>query len=381
MNRAKNDATLKKLGDIYQYYIALLECFKMNENERIQIEVCGDVSKISKNASFQMEVKHHIGNDLLGERDIDIWKTLKNWVIEYNRISDFSQLILFTTSEITENSLFMNWNDKNSSEKLKTIKAIGSVVKHREKDFRKLYNEIFSENYDEGILVNVLSKFEILTKQVQIARIDKDFSLHIKHIPEVNREKFIAVLLGIIVDKVKNEPHFWEITYKDFEQILQETSSLFMKPDVAPLPIEYADLIPSVEIETAHQDKEFVKAIKKIQYDKQIPRAIKDYWRTNMTIIKYYRNNLGFNKNLSNYRDNLGKKLQNTKETLRIDHEGSDRLVQIKESKKLYSSTMAWDATPFQSVNPNQPFFQKGMIHEIVESGDFSWDVGDENEY
>ena len=38
MTRASNDATLSKLGDIYQYYISLLECFKMDENEKFKLK-------------------------------------------------------------------------------------------------------------------------------------------------------------------------------------------------------------------------------------------------------------------------------------------------------------------------------------------------------
>ena len=63
MERAINDATLGKVGDIFQYYIALRECFKMNSCDKIQIETNGDVSliaELTKN-SFQEEVKHHFG--------------------------------------------------------------------------------------------------------------------------------------------------------------------------------------------------------------------------------------------------------------------------------------------------------------------------------
>lgn len=47
MNRKRNDATLSKLGDIYQYFIALLDCFMMEAGDKIQIEVQGDVTLFS----------------------------------------------------------------------------------------------------------------------------------------------------------------------------------------------------------------------------------------------------------------------------------------------------------------------------------------------
>ncbi len=57
MDRAVNDATLKKMGDIFQYYIALRDCFKMGMSDILQIEVNGDVSVIAELSkdSFQKE--------------------------------------------------------------------------------------------------------------------------------------------------------------------------------------------------------------------------------------------------------------------------------------------------------------------------------------
>ena len=63
MNKAVNDATLSKVGDIYQYLVALRDCFTLDTDDTLQIEVLGDVSVIKKNGgSFQKEVKHHIGS-------------------------------------------------------------------------------------------------------------------------------------------------------------------------------------------------------------------------------------------------------------------------------------------------------------------------------
>ncbi|WEV08846.1 hypothetical protein [Clostridium perfringens] len=58
MSRAVNDATLKKAGDVFQYYIALRNCFNMKNGDKIQIEINGDVSLISEKPedSFQIEV-------------------------------------------------------------------------------------------------------------------------------------------------------------------------------------------------------------------------------------------------------------------------------------------------------------------------------------
>ena len=39
MTRAVNDATLQKAGDIYQYLIALRDCFELNDGDTLQIVI------------------------------------------------------------------------------------------------------------------------------------------------------------------------------------------------------------------------------------------------------------------------------------------------------------------------------------------------------
>ncbi|MBB6632499.1 hypothetical protein [Clostridium algidicarnis] len=132
MERVSNDATLSKIGDIYQYLIALLKCFELHDGESILIEVFGDVTKVSQKDSFQIEVKHHIGEDYLSDRDVDFWKTLKNWTIEYDKIKNYDKLILYTTSNIAEDSPFLDWNHKKDSEKMSVLKEIANIKKSRE---------------------------------------------------------------------------------------------------------------------------------------------------------------------------------------------------------------------------------------------------------
>ena len=74
MDKAVNDATLKQAGTIYQYLIALRDCFDLNDNDTLQIETNGDVSIINNTGGlFQKEVKHHFADKSLSYRDIDFW--------------------------------------------------------------------------------------------------------------------------------------------------------------------------------------------------------------------------------------------------------------------------------------------------------------------
>ena len=39
---------------------------------------------------------------------------------------------------------------------------------------------------------------------------------------------------------------------------------------------------------------------------------------------------------------------------------------------------MCWNANDFGSIIRNQGYFQRGIIHNIVEETDFKWKVGNE---
>ena len=68
MTKAVNDAIEQKAGDIFQYLVALRDCFELEDGDTLQIEVNGDVSILTgTGGKFQKEVKHHFGNTYLGQ--------------------------------------------------------------------------------------------------------------------------------------------------------------------------------------------------------------------------------------------------------------------------------------------------------------------------
>lgn len=204
MTRAVNDATLNKSGDIYQYLIALRDCFDLNEDDTLQIETNGDVSIINDiGGRFQREVKHHFGDKSISDRDIDFWKTLANWYTDYERVKNFSNYILSTTATIQRGSPFYGWNNMKKEEKLKRLKDIGSKTKEKEETFRNQYNRIFADSYNESRLLEILDKFTIEDAKTSIDGISNEFSKYVGHIPSENRDGYIGALLGEILIKVK----------------------------------------------------------------------------------------------------------------------------------------------------------------------------------
>ena len=85
-------------------------------------------------------------------------------------------------------------------------------------------------------------------------------------------------------------------------------------------------------------------------------------------------------RSLPEYKNGLEKKLKYTKEGKVIEAGALHRDEQIKHSKLMYVNVMAWDAKDFGSIIRNQDYFQRGIIHTIVDDKKFSWDIGEDNE-
>lgn len=378
MNKAINDATLQQAGTVYQFLIALKDCFELNDKDTLQIEIQGDVSIINNlGGLYQKEVKHHFGQKNLSDRDIDFWKTLANWYTDYERAAGFSHLILSTTAAISSSSPFAVWNDSSKEEKLKIVKDIGAQTKEKEETFRNQYNRMFNDTYDKEHLLNILDRFTISSSQESLNGISSEFSKYIRTIPEANRDGYIGALLGRILKKITNPPHKWEVTKKEFDEICQVESVAYGTNGLAPLPKEYAKAtIPSSET-TVLERKKFVNAIREIEHDSEIVKAISDYWKANMTIVKYFNDNLMYWESLDEYVDTLSSKMGYAKSNCEIEADGLDSKQKLKISQKLYNGVMQWDANDFGSIVRNQGYFQRGVIHNIVDKGDFKWKVGE----
>lgn len=98
-----------------------------------------------------------------------------------------------------------------------------------------------------------------------------------------------------------------------------------------------------------------------------------------MTIINYFNEDFLYNQSLDKYREDLSYKLKQQKKISVIQSRRKSREEQIESSQILYSEVMSWDVRDFESIIKNQYYFQRGIIHTIVDDREFSWDVGENN--
>ncbi|MDD3476298.1 MAG: dsDNA nuclease domain-containing protein [Sulfurimonas sp.] len=157
----------KILGFEYQFYYYLLEMLKLNADEKVGFEVKDDVHIEDNKTLSLIQLKHtrqtnQYGNPKnLTTSDIDLWKTLSNWVDVINLEVDKSNFItntnfVFITNKAeSEKHLFLN--------ALKDLKDNQDIVSFRNK-ISDYINSLEADNTNKDYIENLITLENLLLK-------------------------------------------------------------------------------------------------------------------------------------------------------------------------------------------------------------------------
>ena len=371
----KNDTTLTRLGDQYQYLIALECCINAkSEEDIIYIEQRGDVATSDETT----EVKHHSDREhKISDRHTDFWKTLKNWVENYEVISSYKKYVLLTTSGINEKSNLFDWNVKTKEEKLEKITEI---KKTKTTDTIKPFVEVvftFNEKYTEKTLKEILDKFCISYNQPVIEDKVKELleQPFFKPFPKKNRMPFLDLLMGYILSAGRENAKNWQIKISEFNCFVEKNSKNYTSESL-PIPDTYKNVTITV---STFENRNFVKELKKVDLNEFVQDAVNDYFRTQKTVIDVKNNDLFFTESFSHYQDNvISADLRLIKSNCELDVvDRSNEAERIKHSKRTYFEAMQLKLKQIKGYVENKEFFQRGTIHTIVDSeeNDFCWGI------
>lgn len=361
-----NDSTKKQLGFEYQKLIALEYCLNAKNGEYVYIECFGDVQYQDEN----IEVKHHEGDSNLSSNSVDVWKTLKNLVVEYNILKSNDRFILHTTENIKNDSIFYNWNTNTKSTKYKKLKEHSISESSRE-----FYNVIFDvKKITKSELLELLDKFIINSSQPKIA--EKLIELY-RHptftlIPENLRGPAIGVLNQWIIEKAIDNSNKWEINISDFKSDLQTSLSKFTK-DYIPFPNVDKRNIDEDDI---NKGFEFIKKLKAISLNKNdLHQAFQDYTRSEEAYEQMLKINPTLKKDLIIYEDDLKDDLttEKSKISYSLSKESFYNNSHIEKARDVYFNCIGKTHNEVIGVKGTQKYFRDGRIQNINEATDFEW--------
>ena len=376
MKKKKQDATDQVIGYFYQYWFAVSECLNLQEGSLV-IETLGDVTLLNDNSEIvrQYEIKFHESNESLSNRSVDFWKTIYNWVNNFDISSKCKNLILHTTSLISKESIFLNWNLCSKEEKYSRMLHVYEKDSESSNNVRtKYYKAIFDrENYKK--LLHILDKNIIETQSDGFNFVKKKImeSSMLQIFPEPDKEIISNMLYANLINiPIIKKNQSWSISYKELNKL---TYQLIEKMNFGGLPViedVYNGNNISVEKKELYKDKKFIKEIQKIEYEDQIENAIIDYFKANINLDNYFKNYVAFEGEYNIYKKNLSEKINNLKQIRQL--ETSDETI-IRDSKKFYHEGL--DSTPVTTLKFNSESIKKGIVHNIVDEGKITWHLGE----
>lgn len=369
-DKLRHDASASIAGTIYQFYIAITECFKLHENERVIIETYGDVSV---SGQCQIEVKQYTED--LTDLHPNIWKTIDNWLEDDFDISFYKNLILMTTQQFSPRSSFKDWNNKNKDEKKQIFNDISAKffkkdIKKQGKSTRKILTSVLDTKNEDKLLM-ILDKFIILdSSSVDSTYFEELKQKHGKVVLSQKREDYINALLGYILSPTVRIGDSWEISYDAFTSKVNSLVSIY-KSDTIIFPSKYARATISENEEDEHLKHLFIKKIDDIEYSEVKSDAISDYIQTNQTIL----NELEKHSINKEYYDDYEDEIKRTyKSKYRVSSRNTTFANCINDSQDFYESITGAEAPTFFDFNNTPKFFRNGLLHGLAnEENNIIW--------
>lgn len=373
----KNTAALSQLGNLYQYLVVLKLCFESAPGSIINLEQLGDITTSS---GYQYEVKHHDNPaHILNDTHVDFWKTLKNWVENFELLKSFSNLVLLTSSIVKENSLLGQWHSLSLSERHSRLQLIATEVLANQNSFKTITPFVqsiyrFDSNYTEEKLKNILRRLVIKHSSDRALATYNGLIAHnaLMAVPIKSRANMVRSLLGMVAVKGITGTSTWDIERDEIQHHVISQTAMINKGGR----IYYPDL-DNIECNEDVLRHRCIEEIRSIPYEKQIISAAQDYYYYTLTVSttaeddpyvlnEFLRTEKGIGTDLN---------LEKTECCLTLSSIPINDGVLVTASKKLFINAVKSipSCDPDGSIEAKK--FNRGMIHSYVNTSDFRWRI------
>ena len=364
MKKLRFDSTSSIKGDLFQFLIALEQCFEMQEGQAVYIETYGDVSVLG-NLSDSKQIESKLYKRNLTDLDKNVWKSIYNWMSEDFPVDTFSSLILLTTQKVSIGSAWLNWNGKNPSERMDVLTSIKKCFdsrKRKDKDLATYMNAIFDAKNAK--------RLSQIAKMLYIDSISIDGNQYHKSlqekygkgIPDIQKGKYINHMFGYILSP-NIVSHDWKITYDDFTREAEEIiKTLVENTAVFPTKLKLADIKGN-----DYDGYTFVEKIKDIKYDEAISEAIDDYVHTASMIQQELEKSETKKNSLLQYEKNLKGSYTAKYRKASRNYDDGER---IAKSQDFYDDMTGSSDITFHTYNSVDLYFHNGMLHIMADEND-----------
>lgn len=373
---ARNNAALSQLGNLYQYLMVLKICLEAPAGAIVNLEQLGDITT----ADYNYEIKHHENPDhVLVDTHVDFWKTLKNWVENYDLLKPFSNLVLLTSSIVRAESMLGQWNAAVAKDRYGNLRKKADEILSKPGSYKTIISYVqkiyeFGADHDQEKLACILSRVTIKHSSDGALKIYDGLvahialsAVHVKH-----RANMIRSLLGLIAIKGVTTPASWDIERDELHNFLIAQTQEVNSGGV----IYYPDLEHALCGEDIFRHR-CIEQVKFIPYEKQVFSAAQDYYYYTLTVGITAGKDPVVLKEFQNTEKGIGTDLDFDKESscLEVAKAPINEIALIRASKQLYVNSLRNVRTGGTDGSAEAKKFRRGMLHSYVNTSEFCWRI------
>lgn len=401
----RSDASAQIKGFLYQFVVAIEQCFHLSPGQSLYIEKYGDVA-IKNDGTYDetagdVSIEVKLYSDELDVNHHNLLNTLYNWMEEDFGYENYQALIIYTTQPFAAKSPLKGWNTMKGEERYDIVnkvytkyltankekiedknegkhKSIKSNAKQMERVLGSVKNEEgdTDENASKERLMSLLSRVRIVDSCENFEQAYKDLFKYAKVTTDNLREHFIQCMLGFIISP-NNINNGWRIDHDTFTTYYQT-----LVKEMLPQSISFPEA-PEVDFnEKDYADALFVSKLKRIDYDR-ISDAMIDYAKTTGLLSGEFKRPSA-EKNLEEYQSNMEKlywnRYDNAKDELLLTDNMTDEKIIIKSRIFLRHFQEACRAIGFAPFGCTRIYFSNGMCHYLANDNEknIKWILKDE---
>lgn len=401
----RSDASAQIKGFLYQFVVALEQCFRLSPGQSLYIEKYGDVA-IKNDGTFDetagnVSIEVKLYSDDLDVNHHNLLNTLYNWLEEDFGFENYQTLIIYTTQPFASKSPLRGWNDMNGEDRYDIVnkaytnyiadnkakiedKDAGKYkrIKSKAKQMVRVLGSVKKEEGDtdevssKEKLTNLLSRVRIVDSCENFEQAYQGLFKYAKATADNLREYFIQCMLGFVISP-KNMKNGWRIDHDTFS-IRYQT----LVKEMLPQSILFPDA-PEIDFnEKDYDDALFVSKLKRIDYDR-ISDAMIDYAKTTGLLSGEFKRPSA-EKNLEEYQSNMANlywnRYENAKDELLLIDNLTDGKIKVRSRIFLRHFLEACQAIGFAPFGSTKAYFSNGMCHYLANDNaqNIKWILKDE---
>lgn len=378
MATPSHGASHSALGYLYQSQWPLLQLLRRSGEQpdmSLTLELHDDVSWGQDGTPIELlQIKHHVDDQRgLGDRDVDLWKTLAVWMDAHAPADPLGPLLtLVTTRVVTQGAANALRPEPRSAGQARELLDIAANDSTNEATAAARQKYLALEKAERDVFVG---RIYVLDGAPQAgAALEKavEEALYFA-LPPSHETSFLEQLWGWwhrqAVEILRRERD--TVSGMDIRLKVQEIADGY-KPDNLPTLVEREDV--DIDVEKTYGDQVFVKQLRWVLHSAQLlQKAMLDYYRSYVQRAQWVDRDLIGISELEKFEDNLVDEWERAFDAMNLQiGDQADEDAKQKAGHALFQEVSNQTAVKVRERYA-EPFFMRGRLHDFADKGHVGW--------